>query len=205
MKSSQHFESLSAGKKSGRNELRLKLRKSDKNVYNLVFEGMNPLDMNRINRLSPYKVWTEDERNYLIETNRGHIFVIGFMDDYSIWTTGAYQFTINNRTNYPSPLDMKLRETILLLIEAFFAANPDILLYICETGDGKQAYRSRLFIRWFNSYSNRDAYVLETAEVQDGDTRNFAALIVQKSNPRLKSIIAEFDETISILTDKPEE
>ena len=102
------------------------------------------------------------------------------------------------------PLDQKLRETILLLIEAFFAANPDILLYICETGDGRQAFRSRLFIRWFNNYAGRDAYVLQTAEVQEGKTKNFAALIVQKSNPRLKEILAEFDETISILTNKPE-
>ena len=165
---------------------------------------MNPLDMNRICRLAPYKVWTDNGIDYYIETNRGQIFVIGFMDDYSIWPTGAYQFTITNRNNQPSPLDKKLRETILLLIEAFFAANPDILLYICETSDGRQAFRSRLFIRWFNTYSKRDAYVMETAEVQDDKTRNFAALIVQKSNPRLKEILAEFDETISILTNKPE-
>jgi len=45
---------------------------------------------------------------------------------------------------------------------------------------------------------------MQTAEVQEGKTRNFAALIVQKSNPRLNEILAEFDETISILTDKPE-
>jgi hypothetical protein len=165
---------------------------------------MNALDLNRINRLAPYKVWTTDGRDYLVETNRGNIFVIGFMDDYSIWPNGAYQFTINNRTNTPSPLDMKLRETILLLIEGFFDANPDILLYICETGDGRQAFRSRLFIRWFNTYSGRDAFVMETAEIQEGETRNFAALIVQKSNPRLKEILEEFDETISILANKPE-
>lgn len=60
------------------------------------------------------------------------------MDDYSIWPSGAYQFTITNQSHQPSPLDETLRETILLLIEAFFAANPDILLYICETGDGRQ-------------------------------------------------------------------
>ena len=126
------------------------------------------------------------------------------MDDYSIWPTGAYQLTINNRSHQPSPNDHHLRAAILLLIEAFFKANPEILLYICETGDGKQAFRSRLFVRWFNSYSNRDAYVLQTAEVQEGKTRNFAALIVQKSNPRLQEIIAEFDETINILTNKPE-
>lgn len=125
------------------------------------------------------------------------------MNDYSIWPTGAYQFTITNQSHQPSPLDKKLRETILLLIEAFFAANPDILLYICETGDGKQAFRSRLFIRWFNTYADREAFVMQTAEVQEDKTRNFAAIIVQKSNPRLNEIIAEFNETISILTDKP--
>ena len=45
---------------------------------------------------------------------------------------------------------------------------------------------------------------MQTAEVLEGKTRNFAALIVQKSNPRLEAILAEFDETISILTNKPE-
>lgn len=165
---------------------------------------MNVLDLNFVNRFASYKVWTEDGKDYLIETNRGNIFVVGFMDDYSIWPTGAYQFTINNQSHLPSPNDRKLRETILLLIEAFFAANPDILLYICETGDGKQTFRSRLFVRWFNTYNRRDDYVMQTAEVEEEGTKNFAALIVQKSNPRLREIIAEFDETISILANKPE-
>ena len=110
---------------------------------------MNPLDLNRGYRLSPYKVWTRKGCDYNIETYRGHLFVIGFMDDCSIWPAGVYQFTIANQSHQPSPLDEMLRETILLLIEAFFA----ILLYICETGDGRQAFRSSLFICWFNNYS----------------------------------------------------
>ena len=165
---------------------------------------MNPLDLAYINRLAPYKVWTENGRDYLVETSYDLLFRIGFIDDYSIWQSGAYQFYINNESHRPSPNDEKLKATIFRIIEAFFVANPDILLYICETGDGRQAFRSRLFVRWFNNYAGRDAFVMQTAEVQDGNTRNFAALIVQKSNPRLKEILAEFDETISILTDKPE-
>ena len=86
---------------------------------------MNPLDLTRVSRLSSYKVWTENGSDYNIETNRGQIFVVGFMDDYSIWQAGAYQFTISNQGNQPSPLDKNLRKTILLLVEAFFAANPD--------------------------------------------------------------------------------
>jgi hypothetical protein len=165
---------------------------------------MNPLDLAYINRLAPYKVWTENGCDYLVETSYDLLFKIGFMDDYSIWQSGAYQFYINNESHQPSPNDDKLKATIFRIIEAFFAANPDILLYICETGDGRQAFRSRLFIRWFNNYMGRDQYVMQTAEVQEGKTKNFAALIVQKSNPRLAEILAEFDETISILTNKPQ-
>lgn len=164
---------------------------------------MNPLDLAYINRLAPYKVWTEDG-DYLVETSYELLFRIGFMDDYSIWPTGTYQFFIINESNRPSPNDEKLKATVFRIIEAFFAANPDILLYICETGDGRQAFRNRLFIRWFNSYNKRDIYVMQTAEVQEGDIMNFAALIVQKSNPRLKEILSEFNETIRILTSKPE-
>jgi hypothetical protein len=165
---------------------------------------MNSLDLAYINRLAPYKVWTENGRDYLVETSYELLFKIGFMDDYSIWPEGAYQFYINNESHRPSPNDEKLKATIFRIIEAFFAANPDILLYICETGDDRQAYRSRLFVRWFNSYSGRDAYVMKTAEVNEGNIMNFAALIVQKSNPRLEEILDEFSETITILTGKPE-
>jgi hypothetical protein len=78
------------------------------------------------------------------------------------------------------------------------------LLYICDTGDGKQALRSRLFIRWFNTYRNKDAYIVETAEVKEGNITNFAALIVQKSNPQLESIVSDFRETVKLFTDKPQ-
>ena len=160
------------------------------------------LDLEIVNKLSPYSVKVRTEKVYYFKTDFGMLCTIMFMEDYSIWETGAYQFIINNESNIPSPLDTKLRDTVFILIEAFFNVNPEILLYICETGDGKQEFRSRVFVRWFNTYSGREAYILETAEVKDGETNNFAALIVQKSNPKLSKILSEFDETISILTHK---
>ena len=166
---------------------------------------MRQLDFKYVETHAPYLVTMRTEQVYYFKTDVGMLCTITFMDDYSIWETGAYQFVINNENHVSSPLDPKLRDTIFTLIDAFFAANPDILLYICETGDGKQEFRSRLFVRWFNTYSGNDAYVMETAEVNECKTKNFAALIVQKTNPRINEIIAEFDETIRILTSKPQE
>lgn len=164
---------------------------------------MRHLNLDRVNAKAPYSVIMRTEQVYYFKTDVGMICTITFLDDYSIWEEGAYQFVINNENQVPSPLDSKLRDTVFILIDAFFDENPDILLYICETGDGKQEFRSRLFMRWFNTYSGRDAYIMETAEVQEDDTKNFAALIVQKSNPNLKQILSDFDETVRILTSKP--
>lgn len=164
---------------------------------------MQQLNTEIINIHSPYLVKKRTDEVYYFKTDFGMLCTISFMDDYSIWEKGAYQFVISNENQIPSPLDTKLRDTIFCIIGAFFDANPEILLYICETGDGKQEFRNRLFVRWFNSYAGRGVYVLETAEIQEGENKNFAALIVQKSNPRLKEIIVEFNETICILKNKP--
>ena len=57
---------------------------------------MNTLDLGYVNRLAPYKVWTENGMDFYIETDFGNLFKVGFMNDSSIWESGAYQFTINN-------------------------------------------------------------------------------------------------------------
>ena len=69
---------------------------------------MNPLDLAYINRLAPYKVWTENGRDYLVETSYDLLFMIGFMDDYSIWPIGS--LPVLHQQRKPSPLTQR-RET----------------------------------------------------------------------------------------------
>ena len=76
------------------------------------------------------------------------------------------------------------------------------MLYLADTGDGKQAFRNNLFIRWFNLYEHRDNFIIKTAEgIMDGEM-NFLAIISRKDNPRLNMVIEQFDETISFLFDE---
>lgn len=165
---------------------------------------MKALDLAAINLSAPYSVWQKSERDYLFRTDFGLVYKIGFMDDDTIWPSGAYQFLIINESNRPSPNDTKLRQTIFCIVEAFFQRNPEILLYLCETGDGKQALRSRLFIRWFKEYSSHKDFYFDTIEMEAEGVENFAAIIVQKSNPRISQIISEFNEVVEELR-KPEE
>ena len=102
-----------------------------------------------------------------------------------------------------SPVDMKLRQTIIAIIEEFFEANGnEAMLYITETGDGKQMFRNRLFIRWFNLYSHHDKYIIRTAEGKMDGQDNFIAIFVCKANPHAQYIIEVFELVTAILFDK---
>ena len=110
---------------------------------------------------------------------------------------------ITNRRHERSPLDQKLRRTIFAIVEEFFEVNGnEAMLYLADTGDRKQAFRNRLFVRWFNLYEHRDRFIIETAEGKMDGQMNFLAIISRKDNPMLSVVLEEFNETVSFLFDE---
>lgn len=165
---------------------------------------MNALRLENINLHSPYRVWqTQEDTHYYFQTDTGIQYDIVFAPDTSIINSGAYTIDIVNRQHVASPVDMKLRQTIIAIIEEFFEANGnEAMLYITETGDGKQMFRNRLFIRWFNLYSHHDKYIIKTAEGKMDGQDNFIAIFVCKTNPHAQYIIEVFELVTDILFDK---
>ena len=165
---------------------------------------MNAPRLENINLHSPYRVWqTQEDSHYYFQTDTGIQYDIVFAPDTSIINSGAYTIDIVNRQHVASPVDMKLRQTIIAIIEEFFEANGnEAMLYITETGDGKQMFRNRLFIRWFNLYSHHDKYIIKTAEGKMDGQDNFIAIFVCKTNPHAQYIIEVFELVTDILFDK---
>ncbi len=164
---------------------------------------MKKLDLNRLNLKSPYSVWEAGIQSYGFKTDYGVLFRIVFIDDQTIWESGAYEFAILNENNKPSPNDSKVKNTIFAIIEEFFKCNPDILLYQCETGDNRQTMRERLFLRWFKEYEHNADYVIKVTEIVAEGISNFAAIIVQSSNSSLRSILRDFDNFVGFFKNKP--
>ncbi len=164
---------------------------------------MNPLNLNRLNINSPYSVWEVGDGAYGFKTNFGVLYRVVFILDQTIWQEGAYEFGILNENSKASPNDKLLRETVFRIIEEFFFSNPEILLYQCETGDNRQAMRDRLFLRWFSEYRESDKYCIKVGEIIAEGISNYAAVIVQKSNPNLHEILTDFDEFINFFKEKP--
>lgn len=116
----------------------------------------------------------------------------------------AYQLVITNVNHRASPRDAMVRDTVIGIVDEFFRANNTTLLYICETGDGKQSMRSRLFEYWFASYKRKALFTMLSSSVVDAEgVVNFATLIIRNDNPRYIQVIEEYTRTINLLSQKP--
>ena len=136
--------------------------------------------------------------------NMAEIF-ISFEKDDILQSGIVYQFGISNPQGTKSPRDQKVRNTILAIIEEFFNKNKAALLYICETGDGMQKMRSRLFQYWVSIYNEREEYQFPPQIVYDEEeNENYASLIIRKDNPCFVELVSEFTDTINLLNGKPE-
>lgn len=132
-------------------------------------------------------------------------YVVSFEADDILLRNEAYQFSIINRNRKKSPLDGKLRRTITAIIYEFLACNNTTILYICETGDGKQGMRQRLFEPWYNTSPLKSDFVVFSACITDPEgVVNYASIILRTDNPHFSDVIQEFSDTVRLLT-KPEQ
>lgn len=163
------------------------------------------LSVESINNNSPYKVDYATNKAFVIfSTDYDVHYLVGFEYDDTSFGFDAYQLVVINSDNKKSPKDSKVRKTIIAIVEDFFSNNENVLLYICETGDSKQAMRSRLFQYWFSSYINKSLFTFVSASVTDEDgVVNHAAIILRSDNPMMPYIISEFSQTINLLNNKP--
>lgn len=166
---------------------------------------MNAISLDDINRVAPYHVaQNANTKAYTFKTDSEVIITIDFENDFMIRSGESYQLIVGNANHKKSPRDRKLQITILTIIEEFFRKNQAAMLYICETGDGKQQQRSRLFNYWFDAYEYNSRFSMHTTCIVDEDgIENFAALILRNDNPHFVEIVTEFAETTQVLRNKP--
>lgn len=152
---------------------------------------MHSLSLNKINERSPYKVEYDLKTGlYKLASDYDVSFSVAFEENDLLQSGESYQFALTNYEGKKSPRDIKVRDTVLSIIEEFFSKNEAALLYICETGDGLQKMRNRLFHFWFGVYAEHDEFLFLPQVVYDEEgNENFAALILRRDNPKFNDLV----------------
>ena len=163
--------------------------------------SFHPLSTESINKISPYKVEKLDDYAFVFHTQANVVYYVSFKEDMEIAGLDSYQFIIERKSEKQG-YDAEVKESIIAIINEFFAQNNDILLYICDTSDGREAIRNRLFVRWFKETDTDNVFEIKTADAIVEGEGMFFAIIFKKSNPKYTEISTEFEEAAAYLTSK---
>lgn len=159
---------------------------------------MLKISIDKINLLSPYEVTYADDFGALrFITNQGRTYRVGFVEESLMSFPGVYQFFIQADTHTRN--DAELFATIISILEIYFESGALALSYICDTRDGRQSARNRLFISWFNNYPFNSEYTFINKRLEVEDTEYYISLIVRMDDPLSESVLSEFKEVVAEL------
>ena len=161
---------------------------------------MIQLSLDAINESAHYYVMLSPKGGYIFETEGGIHYTISFEEDSPIGGCNTFQFIIEKMENVRSSYDSKVEQTILAIINQFFVEHLDVLLYLCDDSDGREANRNRLFLSWFKKNADPERFTILTANATIEGKGFYAAIIVENRNPMLNSIIEDFETTANALT-----
>ncbi|MDO4310993.1 MAG: DUF6169 family protein [Prevotella sp.] len=115
---------------------------------------------------------------------------------------GVYQFFINTEDDFKTEPDRRIRQTIMVVLEEFFRQKDVVLDYICDTGDNRQAARSRIFSSWFRLFANQNQFTLRSMSIKAEGIEFFAAVVLRNDNPRFNNIIDAIQQFEKQIEDK---
>ena len=163
---------------------------------------MIELSVQSINEKAPYKVHATQSGTLEFITENGGRYEVGFVLDDTLSADGIYQIFILENTGNHLKRDIKVRETVTAIIEELFKDRHNSLLYLCDTSDGRQALRNRLFSMWFNLYHYKNQYNLMTSRLSVEDNEYYFSMIVHADNPELQNLVSQFDTFTEFLKSK---
>jgi hypothetical protein len=160
---------------------------------------MISISIEDINSRAPYKV-TFNNGDFDFTTSEGIRYSVSFLEDVPLGNCDTYQFGFRKKEETHSAFDENVKKTLQSIIRQFFLENKNVLLYICDTSDGREEKRNRLFLRWFEEFADPSLFTLCSANATIEGQGFYAAIIVENSNPKIDAIVKDFNQSAEALT-----
>lgn len=137
-----------------------------------------------------YAFTTNDEIGYEIKfVPSAYLFV-----DYVNHPVDAYEMVIavaDNPKGNRIPADPLTEPTIRAIFYDFFRSIEHVIIYICDSSDGRQEARFRKFTSWYYKNIAVDLFKMD-ARLPDGDRFTLLSGILSKKNPYFSQFVELF-------------
>lgn len=141
----------------------------------------------------PYKYEVVDSLYYVFVNDDGIKYQTYFtpMYDYYPDLVGTYSFCIEPEKRTPHKMDRRIASTVVEILRNFFANNNNAMIMVCDTLDGKEMKRRKLFDRWFMQYT--DGNILKyDGSAQTDDYTLYISIYFNKQNPHRNQLVTAF-------------
>ena len=149
-----------------------------------------------LSSLRPYDYWVEDEQ-YHFKTPSGATYVAYFLK--LPFADNLYTFNFDRLDpGVDGMVDAYVSDTICAILVKFFQNHLDSMLITCDSSDGREMVRKRLFESWYLSYAPPELIKID----RSGRTEDYnlvLSLFVWDDNPDKERLIAVLHEYCSDL------
>ena len=106
--------------------------------------------------LNPYEIDEEESLDYTFITKDGIKYHASFYSIEPLYPefVDTYSFSIEPEDKRLHPMDRRIAITIAEILKRFFAVNTNAMIMVCDSTDGKEFKRRKLFDRWFEHFSD---------------------------------------------------
>lgn len=144
------------------------------------------------NLLHPYNYW-ESNGQYYFDTPSGARYVAYFLD-LSSFAENLYTFNFDRiQEGTPGIVDSNVFDTICAILKDFFLNHQNSMLLVCDTIDGREAARMRLFNSWFLRMAPEGLTKIDRSG-KAGTYKLFVSLLVWADNPMRDALVSFLEE-----------
>ncbi|MDZ7900233.1 MAG: DUF6169 family protein [Arcicella sp.] len=163
--------------------------------------------------LQPYnfKKIDSDSSEYAFVTSSGMIYSVAFVKaDYYFpknesFKNDTFELIIQldeSQKNTWAGRDLNIPSTIAAIFKDFFKDHEKVVVFSCDTTDGKQGARNRKFDDWFKQFDDDSLLKLnETIFDIENQSQYFMSMIFSKENPHKNEIVIAFKELTKTLSE----
>jgi hypothetical protein len=163
--------------------------------------------------LQPYnfKKNDSDSNEYAFITSSGMIYSVAFVkaDFYfpnnDSFKNDTFELIIEldqTQKKTWASRDFNIPSTIASIFKDFFQQHEKVVVFSCDTTDGKQAARNRKFDDWFKQFNDDSLLKLnETIFDVENQSQYFMSMILSKENPNKDEIMTAFKELTNTLSE----
>jgi Family of unknown function (DUF6169) len=144
--------------------------------------------------------------SYVFQTKHGITYEVTFkssgylFEQHTLLRENTFEFSVlvaENLTGKTPPSDRLIPATIARIFSDFFQHKEQVVVYICDTSDGRASVRNRKFNQWFDWYKGTTFIKIDMQLGEDANGQTyFTAMILRTDHPNLGEVVSTFRDFI---------